>query len=146
MRLDIDDSNPVQFGESIQMIGWTSLDNRLQPCTAVTVRSFWEADSALMDGFSATLTLDRLTGTGQWDFETVVRADSQLTLTATNLWEPGTPYLDERALQLPCDLPAGDYALRLGVYNYRDLDLLPPLVDDAALDADFATLETVTVE
>ncbi|MEM6530868.1 MAG: hypothetical protein AAF653_21405, partial [Chloroflexota bacterium] len=145
-RLDIDDSNPVQFGESIQMIGWTSLDNRLQPCAAVTVRSFWETDATLIDGFSATLTLDRLTGTGQWDYDTIVRADSQLTLTATNLWEPGTPYLDERALQLPCDLPAGDYALRLGVYKYRDLARLPPAIAGEPLQTELATIETITVE
>lgn len=144
-QLDLKDSEPVQFGDSIQMAGWTSLENRVETCAAVTVRSFWETDEPIPDGYSATLTLDHITGDGEWDFETIARADSQLTLTATDLWEPETPYLDERVLDIPCELPAGEYALRLGVYNYRDVQLLTPIMDDEPLTSDFVTLETIEV-
>ncbi len=144
-KLDLQDSEPVQFGDNIQMAGWTSLENRVETCAAVTVRSFWETDEPIPDGYSATLTLDHITGDGEWDFETIARADSQLTLTATDLWEPETPYLDERVLDIPCELPAGEYALRLGVYNYRDVQLLTPIMDDEPLTSDFVTLETIEV-
>jgi hypothetical protein len=127
-RLELTEGNPILFDDNIQLTSYTSLDERLRACETVTIRSFWETpDGGLLDGYSVTATLDRITGDGLWDFNTEARSDSQLTLTPTNDWQPGQLYLDERTLELPCDLPDGEYILRLGVYNYRDEVRLTPI-------------------
>jgi hypothetical protein len=143
-RLELVTDNPIMFGDNIGMAGWTPLEGRLDACNAVTVRTFWQTpDGGLMDGFSATLSLDRITGEGVWDFETVTRADSQLTLTPTEDWQPDALYLDERTLDIPCDLPDGNYALRMGVYNYRDNVRLVPITDGVTFppELNLATIE-----
>jgi hypothetical protein len=148
-RLELVTDTPIAFGDNIQMAGYTSLDGRLAACGTVTVRSFWETtDGGLIDGYSATMTLDRITGPGVWDFETVARVDSQLSLAPTGAWEPGELYLDERRLDVPCELPPGDYALRLGVYDYRDEVRLNPMGEgvDVNLELNLAEIERVAVE
>ncbi|MEL6150382.1 MAG: hypothetical protein AAFR56_12225, partial [Chloroflexota bacterium] len=144
-KYDLDTDNPVEFGPSMTMTGFTSVADRLRPCNAVTVRSFWQGDEPLPYSYSATLTLDRVTGDGVWDFETVVRSDSQLSLVPSAQWEPETLYFDERTLDIPCDLPPGDYALQIGVYNYADGARLLPQFADQPGERDLARLETITV-
>ncbi len=147
-RLDLVTDDPVNFGDQMRLVGYSPLEGRLDACGTVTVRSFWETErDDLIDGYSATMTLDRITGPGVWDYETVARADSQLSLTPTGSWEPGERYLDERRLDIPCALPPGEYALRLGVYDYRDGVRLIPSRDDEAFptELDLAALEMITV-
>ena len=147
-RLDLVTDDPVTFGDQFRLVGYSPLEGRLDACGTVTVRSFWETDrDDLIDGYSATMTLDRITGLGVWDYETVARADSQLSLTPTGSWQPGESYLDERRLEVPCELLPGDYALRLGVYDYRDGVRLIPARDGEASPAavDLAEIETITV-
>lgn len=129
-RFDPASAVNAPFGESITLTNWT-ITPALEACTEIAVRSFWTTNAPLPDGYSATLTLDRLTGESIWDFESVARTDRQLTLTPTEQWQEGERYLDERTLTIPCDLTPGEYRLRMGVYNYRDNKLLP--TDDTEL-------------
>lgn len=145
-KYDLDTDNPVEFGPSMTMTGFTGVADRLRPCNAVTVRSFWQGEEPLPHSYSATLTLDRVTGDGMWDFETVVRSDSQLSLVPSAQWEPDRLYFDERTLEIPCDLPPGDYALQIGVYNYADGARLLPQSADQPGERDLALLETITLE
>jgi hypothetical protein len=148
-RIEIDEDIQIRFGDQMQMVGYTALSDRVEPCSMVTIRSFWEVtEPPLIDGYSATLTLDQITGDGLWDFETILRSDSQLTLTPTNTWEIGELYVDERTLELPCNLSPGDYVLRLGVYNYRDNIRLTPNAEGQTFhpELNMADVERVTVE
>jgi hypothetical protein len=89
-----------------------------------------------------------VTGDGLWDFETIARSDSQLTLTPTNDWQPGELYLDERTLDVPCDLPPGEYTIRAGVYNYRDNVRLTPSAESQTFhpELNMADLQMLVVE
>jgi hypothetical protein len=47
----------------------------------------------------------------------------------TSLWQPGEILRDRHTINLPSSLPAGPYALRIGLYTGPDLALLgEPLV------------------
>ncbi|MFQ5436001.1 MAG: hypothetical protein ACE5FD_14095, partial [Anaerolineae bacterium] len=55
----------------------------------------------------------------------------------TNTWAVGEAIADNYAIQLPTDLPPGDYELRVGMYTWPELTRLPvtgaalPVVDEA---------------
>ncbi|MFZ4816863.1 MAG: hypothetical protein ACOYL5_20170, partial [Phototrophicaceae bacterium] len=115
----------IQFGDDIHLVGWNAGEFTVAPCESITVGSLWETDTPLADGYSATLTLDRITGVGAWDFETLVRRDTGLGIAPSETWQVGQRYFDERTIDIPCDVPNGDYMLQMGVYNYRDATRLP---------------------
>lgn len=144
-KYELETEQQVRFGNTIEMVGFTGVGGRVQPCTTVTVRSFWQADEPLPVSYSATLTLDRITGDSAWAFETIARKDSQLTLTPSQQWEADTLYLDDRTLDVPCELEPGDYALQIGVYNYADGARLLPTIDDTLQTQDLARLERFTL-
>jgi hypothetical protein len=122
----------IQFGDAIHLVGWNAGEFTVAPCESITVGSVWETDTPLADGYSATLTLDRITGAGAWDFETLVRRDRGLGIAPSETWQVGQQYFDERTIDIPCDVPNGDYMLQMGVYNYRDATRLPITLVDAA--------------
>ncbi|RME74288.1 MAG: glycosyl transferase, partial [Chloroflexi bacterium] len=45
----------------------------------------------------------------------------------TSTWRPGEQLLDRHPLNLPPDLPPGEYQLRVGVYYWETLERLPVL-------------------
>lgn len=144
-KLALVTDNPVVFGEQIRLAASTPIADRINACDTITLRTVWERENApLLDGFSATFTLDKRNGDGAWDFETLARNDSQLTYTPTHEWQQDEQYLDERSLTIPCDLPAGDYVLQLGVYNYRDNERLP--VDVGNTTANLAIVEQFEIK
>jgi hypothetical protein len=125
-RVQVDDLEPIPFDADLKLTGVSALDERVIPCATLPIQTRWATAGTLPADYSATLTLDRLTGDGPWDFDTVARQDQALTPIPTSQWETGTAYLDNRSLDIPCDLPAGDYVLQVGVYNYLDGQRLQP--------------------
>ena len=49
-------------------------------------------------------------------------------------WRAGQVVVDEHSLAIPADLPAGDYTLILGLYNWQTGDRLPVTGVDARPD------------
>ena len=103
--------------------------------------TFWSADAPSAIPYSMTVTL--LDDSG----ETVLRGDGPLSLVPSDQWEPGRTYADLRTLDLPCDLPAGDYQIGVGVYDWRDGARLPvTLADETIAPDDLAIVGNVEVE
>ncbi len=125
-RVQVAPLEPIPFGDALQLTGVSSLDGRVVACATLPVQTRWTTDDNLPADYSATLTLDRVTGDGLWDFDTVARQDQGLTAIPTSQWTPDDTHLDVRSLDVPCDLPPGDYVLQIGVYNYLDGQRLSP--------------------
>jgi len=58
----------------------------------------------------------------------------------TTSWQPGTAIIDRHALQLPPDLPPGQYRLVLGIYELADPLARLPVQNDTALEIAQITL------
>jgi 4-amino-4-deoxy-L-arabinose transferase-like glycosyltransferase len=57
-------------------------------------------------------------------------------------WQPGDVIVDEYQLQIPTDLPEGDYALEVGLYDWHTMQRLPL----ASGSGDSVTLEPITIQ
>jgi hypothetical protein len=62
----------------------------------------------------------------------------------TRIWRPGQTLLDEHLVQLPDDLPPGEYEVRVGLYA-QDGSRLPVTLGETAV-GDYAALGMVQVE
>jgi hypothetical protein len=61
---------------------------------------------------------------------------------ATSLLQPGQRLLDHVEVALPADLPAGEYSVRVGLYQG---DRRLPATTSTGEQADFATVATFTL-
>ncbi len=86
-------------------------------------------------------------------FVHVVNADGKLVaqqdrpplggFAATRLWEPGQRIVDDYAIPLPADLPAGQYTVQLGLYNPADGARLP-VTQQGKTSGDFVAIGSFT--
>ena len=106
------EDQPV-FGDHITWVASNLYPETLAPCESVTLNSFWQTDARLAVDYSASLRLFNAAG------EQVLQNDLQLSTVGTRGWEVGQIYSDQRSLTLPCDLPVGEYELRLAIYFYQ---------------------------
>jgi hypothetical protein len=60
-------------------------------------------------------------------------------------WQLNDPVHDERSIVLPADLPAGKYAIIVGVYDMHGNRLKVTSEKGGVLDGDRLIVETVTV-
>ncbi len=63
---------------------------------------------------------------------------------ATRLWEPGQRIVDNYAIPLPAELPAGQYTVQLGLYKPAEGSRLPVLQNDQPM-GDFAAIGSFRV-
>ena len=103
----------LRFGQDIVLKAWRLNDDHIvQPCQTISVDAWWTVMRGLDTMYSTTLVIAGTDGQG------IVNADAVPGgITPTQLWQPGQIYFDERELRLPCDLPAGEYPLLLGMYE-----------------------------
>jgi hypothetical protein len=64
----------------------------------------------------------------------------------TSTWQPGETVRDNYGLELPADLPPGDYQLIAGLYLPASMERLTITSADGVPLGDFATLDMITVE
>lgn len=105
---------------------------------AVQVRLFWAADKRLPDSYALFVHVsDPAT-----DIPAVDPPFSQYPLVLTGAWGPGTRWTSDVTIDLPPDLPAGEYAINVGWFRESDGARL------ARLDGggDIIRLGTITVE
>ncbi len=65
---------------------------------------------------------------------------------AMSLWQPGGYYRDNHALQLPDNLPPGDYDLWVLIFDWRDGSRLPVRNARAGEATTHAVIATLRVE
>lgn len=139
-RLPDADTPTAQLGDHIRLVDATRFPAEAAACDTINVTTFWQTTTPNPTAvpYSMTLTLATPDGTP------VARADAQLTLVPSDTWTPNATYPDARTLALPCDLPAGDYPLAVGVYDWRDGVRVPTTPPGAAAPSgDLLTLGTV---
>lgn len=103
----------LRFGEDIFLRAWRlNGDHIVPPCASISVDTWWSVAEPLDKLYSSTLVIAGADGQG------IVNSDAVPgSIYPTSIWQPGQLYFDKRELRLPCDLPAGDYPLLLGMYE-----------------------------
>ncbi len=106
----------VSFGESIQLNGFTLLDNQLQPGDIVQTTLFWQTAQPLDVRYKVFLHLLNEEGA------LVAQRDSEPGggLAMTTTWKPDETIVDNHGILLPSDLPDGTYRLVVGMYDIGD--------------------------
>ncbi len=104
------------FGEGISLIGYD-----LVPGNPLEMVLYWESQAAVPESYDVFVHLIDAAG------EIVAQADRKPVngLAATDVWQPGDIVRDPMEIQLPDNLPAGAYGLRLGVYLKENGQRLP---------------------
>jgi hypothetical protein len=135
--------NPVQqeaalFGQQIRLIGVDPIDQPVGPGTSFPLTFYWETIAA--PGQDLNLFIHLLNpDTGQQ----LAGFDGPPSF-PTRYWQPGTKIIDPRTLDLPADLPPGDYSLYIGWYNLESYSRLP--LDAVENHGDAYLLMTIEIE
>ena len=136
-----------RYGADFNLLDWRLQDDhQVAACQTITVDSWWSIRNATEQLYSSTLVIADQDGQGAANNDNVPGG-----VYLTSIWEPGRPYFDARQLFIPCDLPAGDYALSLGMYalpaedNTAVQNLEIYTADGEATGRNLAYLTTITV-
>lgn len=115
----------LRYGDHLLLTGY-SLPRGLQyqPGASLPVSFYWLADSALPHSLNVAWFL-----AAEGSPPAVQGQDGapQAGFAPTRHWRPGVPVLDNRALRLPQDLPAGDYRILVVLYHVDDAGALQRL-------------------
>ena len=126
------------FGENISLQAW-SLDGNPRACDLMTVQSWWTSNAIPDFNYSATFVVVSESE------DVIVRVDGELAAIPMTSWDLEALYLDERRLELPCDVPPGKYDLLLGIYDYETFEDLPVFLSDDSGVGNRAYLTTITI-
>ncbi|GAB1422297.1 hypothetical protein MASR2M15_25220 [Anaerolineales bacterium] len=106
------------FGNHIQLLGYTlPRGTTYSPADYLPISFYWKTDQPLTEDYVMTFFV-----ADSADKVIVQSYDSQAlaNFLPTTSWPPNQPIQDNRALQLPPDLPPGEYLLWLIIYHYTD--------------------------
>ena len=119
MEHDLD----VAFGEAIRLVGYDS-PTSAQRGDAVTLRFYWQADATPAANYSFYVHL-----TPADSREVIAQADGAPAVPErpTVTWQHPSEVLlsPELTLNVPADLPAGDYRVIVGLYDFNTFERLP---------------------
>ena len=102
------------FGDKIQLLGYTISEPR--PGEALDLTLFWQVSEPLGDEVPS---LNVFTHVLDGSWQLVANHDSipGNGIHPTPSWMPGMTVVDTHTIQLPPDLPAGSYEVRVGLYD-----------------------------
>jgi len=136
----------ARFGDWGALRGWTLINPDAQPGEVLYLDLYWEALTPapasytlfvhLLGGYNAATGgpvwagTDSLPGGGSYE---------------TNNWQPGERIVDEIQVQLPADLPAGDYQIEIGWYDLNTMQRVPAIDQDGQVTGDHLILGTFTM-
>jgi len=101
-----------RYGADFNLLDWRlNGGHRALACQTITVDTWWSINNETERLYSSTLVIADRHGQGAANSDNVPGG-----IYLTSIWRPGRPYFDERQLTIPCDLPAGEYPLLLGIY------------------------------
>lgn len=108
----------ASFGPAIRLTGFHLTQANFHPGTTLTVLLQWTADQPPQANYTVFLHLLSTDG------RLVTQNDAYptwLTPQPTSQWPLHQPLLDSHRLNLPADLPPGEYTLQVGLYDGRTL-------------------------
>ncbi len=118
----------IQFGDAIHLMGYDQNNSSVKPGDTVTLRFYWQATSTPADNYSLFIHLvapDNVQPLAQADGAPAVPERPTLSWNDPSETLISPPF----SLSIPADLPAGDYRVQIGLYNYVNGQRLP--VQDA---------------
>ncbi len=143
IRIPDNTSVMFAFGNQLTLRAW-SLQQSVQviPCERITLQSWWAATSSMSGNLSMTLVM-----TNSKDGQGIAHSDGSPTGRDSLTLKPDIIHVDERSIQVPCDVQPGEYPLLIGVYEFQDQSIhqLPASLPDGAVLGDFAYLTTLFV-
>ena len=86
--------------------------DELKPCERIRLETWWQALRPTKTKYWLRVALTDAAG------QTLALSDEPLTIRNTMDWLPGRWVPDARSLQLPCDLPPGEYSLLLNLHSH----------------------------
>lgn len=102
---------PLVYGDTLAAQAWDFPQGlSVPPCGTVTLRSDWQLLQPTDAVYKMTFVLTGADGVG-------ISRDDRPPHHFTNSWRLEQTYHLAQTLTVPCDLPAGDYSLLLGVYE-----------------------------
>ncbi len=128
----------AHFGGAIYLHGYAL--GEVVPGDILPVTLFWEAEAPVPDRYKVFLHL--LDSNGQLVAQTDTEPGNNLV--PTSIWTPGEALIDRYGVFLPQDLPAGEYALVVGLYHLVTVERLPVTLDGAPA-GDHVILGTVAI-
>ncbi|MFZ4815478.1 MAG: glycosyltransferase family 39 protein [Phototrophicaceae bacterium] len=110
-RVPTRDEPYFRFNDTLTLENWRLADVNVNACEPVLIESWWQTEASLPANYNMSYSL--------------IAADGGVALTdhgtLSNVlslqWQPDEFYYDGRSITLPCDLPAGNYALVMTVYD-----------------------------
>ncbi|RME69909.1 MAG: DUF2079 domain-containing protein [Chloroflexi bacterium] len=114
----------ARFGPAIRLTGFAVSPDTASAGAPLTVLLRWQADASPAVDYTVFVHLVNAAG------QRVAQHDGPpawLSLRPTGEWSPGQVTLDSHTLQLPPDLPPGEYRLQVGLYRPDTLARLPLL-------------------
>lgn len=132
----------ARFGDAIRLEGYALKPERLAPGDILQVTLFWTADEPLEARYKVFVHVyadDAQPPAAQQDGEPGGG------LAVTTGWTPGAIVADNHGVPLPANLPPGNYAVMVGLYELFTGSRLPVTVDNAGV-GDRLRLASITVE
>jgi hypothetical protein len=139
--LSIGEGLDVNFGDQMRLRGWGLEAQELHPGGVLTVTLAWEPAVALNDRYVVFVHLLDPDGTlvAQDDAPPVGN------LPSPSAWPLGATFAYPVRIELPADLPAGDYRLLVGAYLWPDVQRLPVLTEVDGAETGVVYLTTLRV-
>lgn len=142
-RMDVE--TDFRFGDAIRLTGYDRSAEAVQPGDSLTLRFYWNAPQTPADNYSLFIHLipaDEYTVLAQADGAPAVPERPTLT------WNEPSETLISPAftVTIPPDLPAGEYRVMVGLYNYQTGQRLPVSDGNNAPLGDALPLMTLQVE
>lgn len=131
---------PIFFGNELAIYAWElQQDTIVSACEQVTLRSWWQVEESMNERYHLLLVL---TEEGQG----IASTDGLPGNWGTRQWHEGARFVDERTLEIPCDISPGEYPLLIGVYDAETIDLLPVSYPGGTPIGEHYYVTTLTVE
>jgi hypothetical protein len=132
----------VNFDGILRLRGWSLDETQLHSGTALTMTLTWEAATELNDQYIVFVHLLSADGTlvAQHD------APPGGQVLPSSVWLPGMTFSYPVTVELPVDLPPGDYDLLTGVYVWPSLERLPVIEDLQGAKTTTVELGQITIE
>ena len=132
----------ADFGGEISLLGYSGVPETIAAGRDLRLELHWQAQRPLSLNYTLFVHLRDLDG------NTRAQHDSQPTWYGeypTTGWIPGQPMHSAHTLQLDDELPAGDYRLAIGIYNWETMDRLTLIGDNGSPVGNEIELGTVRV-
>jgi len=135
-RFDSVQASQTQFGDAIMLDSYALNESTLRPNEALQLQLQWRSTQPLQTRYKVFVQLLNNEGVLVAQRDSEPGGGEML----TTLWQADEAVLDNHALSIPADLPAGDYTLIIGLYDADDPASRLPVGDK-----DFLILDTIQI-